>query len=73
MFVALLRLAMINKDMEKFIEHEVRIRILEEVAKDIRDSIKNMNTKIDSHFLWIIGLVFVSIFIPVLLHSLKLV
>jgi len=68
---------MINQ--EQYIEHEIKLRLNEErfklqdrIADDIRNEIKEIHKKIDSHFIWIIGLIFVSIVIPVLLHSLKL-
>lgn len=54
------------------IDHEVRIRVLQEIANDIRSTMKDIHTKIDNQFLWLVGLIFVSIIIPVVLHTLKL-
>lgn len=68
---------MINQ--EQYIEHEIKLRLNDErfklqekIADDIRSEMKEIHKKIDSHFIWVVGLIFVSIVIPVLLHSLKL-
>jgi hypothetical protein len=61
---------------ERFKIQDDRFKIHEQEMKDIRLDIKNeikeIHKKIDSHFIWIVGLIFVSIVIPVLLHSLDL-
>lgn len=47
------------------IDHEVRIRLLEEIAKDTKDALKEMRKtleeKIDSHFKWTLGSMFLLI------------
>lgn len=63
---------MINKQ-EFYIEHETRIRILEHLAKDINRKLDNMDDKIDSRFMLLIGLILTSIILPVMLHAVKLV
>jgi hypothetical protein len=40
------------------IDHEVRIRLLEEVSKDTRRMLDKLDTKIDSHFRWTLGIMF---------------
>ncbi len=55
------------------IDNEVRIRMLEQAITRIDVSFDKIETKIDNHFLWMIGFIFVSIVTPVLLHSIKLV
>lgn len=57
----------------EMIDHEVRIRVQEELSKQIISKLDQLNNKIDSHFIWTVGLIFISIVIPVALHSLKLV
>jgi hypothetical protein len=68
---------------EDYINHEVRIRILEDIAKKIDkrfDNIeskidagmKSMDSKLESKFMMTIGLILTSIIIPVLLHYLSL-
>jgi hypothetical protein len=57
---------------EAYINHEVRLRMLEELNREIHDSINELEVKIDTRFLLIIGLVITSIFIPVVLHYLRL-
>jgi hypothetical protein len=64
---------------ESLIDQEVRIRMLEELNKRIEttfDKIDNkfnrIESKIDSHFLWMIGFILVSIITPVFLHAIKL-
>ena len=64
---------------ESLIDQEVRIRMLEELNKRIEttfDKIDNkfnrIESKIDSHFLWMIGFILVSIITQVFLHAIKL-
>jgi len=57
---------------ESFINHEVRLRMLEELIKETHESINELEVKIDTRFLLIIGLVITSIVIPVVLHYLSL-
>ena len=51
------------------IDHEVRLRVLEEVAKDIRTALGSLDQKFDARLLLVIGLVFTSIIIPVYFNS----
>lgn len=46
---------LIMKD-EKQIDQEVRIRVLEKVAEDIRTTLHHLDTKMDSQFKWIMGI-----------------
>lgn len=62
--------------MEQYIEHEVQIRVLntkhDELYKEfvkIDQKFDKIESKIESRFLWIIGLIITSIILPVLLHS----
>ena len=68
---------------ENYIDHEVRLRVQESVHKEIRDSLKHLEGKVDSHFKWmlgtmlglfvgIIGIVF-PIFGGIILHMVKLI
>jgi len=61
------------KATETYTDHEVRIRLLEKIAEKIDSRFDKMEAKIDSHFLWTMGLLFAGIVIPVLLHSFKLI
>lgn len=54
------------------INAEVRIKVLEEIIARIDRQLINLEDKIDAQFQWTIGLVFVSILIPVGLHYLTL-
>jgi len=57
---------------ELYIDQEVRIRLMEEVYKDIRDELKEMRNHIDSHFKWIIGTI-ITLFGGIILHMAKLI
>lgn len=54
------------------INAEVRIKVLEEIIARVDRRLINLEDKIDAQFQWTIGLVFVSILIPVVLHYLTL-
>ena len=58
---------------EQYFEHEVRLRVLEETAKDIKESLHRLNDKMDNQFKWIIGAIIIGIFIPGSMHSLGLI
>ncbi len=58
---------------EYYIDHEVRIRIMESLAKDTNNKLDRLEDKIEARFMLLIGLILASIIIPVLLHSLRLV
>lgn len=61
------------KNTETYNDHEVRIRLLEKIAEKIDTRFDKMESKIDSHFMWTMGLIFAGLIIPVLLHSSKLI
>lgn len=61
------------KTQETYNDHEVRIRLLEKIAEKIDARFDKMESKIDSHFIWTMGLLFAGLVIPVLLHSSKLI
>jgi hypothetical protein len=57
---------------ENYIENEVRVRLLQEIAKDTKDTLKEMRIeiretkkhledKIDSHFKWTLGTILLLI------------
>ena len=58
---------------EKYIDHEVRIRIQEQNAIELKNAIQNLDNKLDSRFMLLVGLIIISIILPVVLHALKLV
>lgn len=62
---------------EQYIEHEVKLRVMRELNDErfisLTEKIKNVEEKIESRFLLLIGLIITSIVLPVVLHSLKLV
>jgi hypothetical protein len=41
-----------SKTEENYIDHEVRVRVLEGTTKDIKDTLVRLEDKIDSHFKW---------------------
>jgi hypothetical protein len=41
-----------NKAEENYIEHEVQIRVLNEINKDIKNVLIRLEEKMDSHFKW---------------------
>jgi len=58
---------------EKYMDHEVRIRIQEQNAIELKNAIQNLDNKLDSRFMLLVGLIITSIILPVVLHALKLV
>lgn len=56
----------------QYTDHEIRIRLLEEMNKTIQESINELEVKMDTRVLLVIGVVITSIATPVLLHYLKL-
>jgi len=54
---------------ERYIEHEVKLRLNDERFKNIDKRFDRMDSKLN----WIIGIVLGSVFIPVGLHFLKLI
>jgi hypothetical protein len=69
-----------NITTEQYIEHEVQIRLLNAKHEDFRKEFESigrkfdkLDSKIESGFLLLVGLIITSIILPVVLHSLKLV
>lgn len=69
-----------NEKTKEYIDHEVRLQLLERIAQSIESRFEKidlkfdkLNSRIDTGFLWIIGLIITSMFIPVVLHALKLI
>lgn len=61
---------------EKFVDQEVRIRLLEDIASKIDNQFEKMNKRIDEKFKAqrnFIGLVMSVVIIPVLLHHYGLI
>lgn len=57
---------------EHYVDHEARIRIQEQNAIDLKNAILQLDNKLDSRFILLIGLIVTSIVLPVVLHALKL-
>jgi len=68
-----------NKNEENYINHEVRVRVVELGIKSLRDDIKHIDNKMDSHFKWVLGTIFaqtamtITIFGGIILHVAKLI
>ncbi len=45
-----------KKEIECAVDHETRLRALEEIAKVIKESISHIDIKMDSQFKWTIGI-----------------
>lgn len=65
---------------KEYIDHEVRIRVQEGIYKEVRDDIRHLENKVDSHFKWILATnitLFATIIIPlfsgIILHMAKLI
>jgi hypothetical protein len=56
----------------KYVDHEVRVKMLEQMAVKIDNRFDRLEAKIDSNFLWMIGLI-ISMFGGVILHMAKLI
>jgi len=63
---------------EQYINHEVRIQMLENIASNIDNRFNKLDSKIDSHFKWMIssilglGLVLTTFLGAIALHAMKL-
>lgn len=57
-----------NNADQLYIDHEVRIRLLEELVKDM----KELRKEINSNFKWTITIILGSVLLPVVLHWAKL-
>lgn len=60
-----------SKTTELNIDHEVRIRIVEQAVERIESRFDRLETKMDGQFMMMIGLLFTSIIIPVVLKYLN--
>jgi hypothetical protein len=61
------------KDTEFYIDHETRIRIQEQNAVEIKNALVNLENKMHSNFIFVIGLIITSMIVPIILHALKLI
>jgi hypothetical protein len=61
-----------NKDDESYINHEVRIQVLEKIADDIHKTLSEIKNESRTHFIAVIFMIFTAIIIPVVLHAAKL-
>jgi hypothetical protein len=61
------------------VDHEVRIRLLEAIAEKIEKRFDKLDSKIDSHFYWVLGTIItliialVTMFGGIVLHLAKLI
>jgi len=69
-----------SQQYEQYIEHEVKLRVLESKNSDIYQKFDNIDRRLDKleskfemGFIMLVGLIITSIVLPVVLHSLKLV
>ena len=68
-----------TKENENYIDHEVRIRVVELGITSLRDDIKHIDNKMDSHFKWVLGTIIAQIaltatlFGGIILHLAKLI
>lgn len=58
---------------EQYIEHEVKLRVMQEVNDKRFQSLEDVVKHIDNKFNWIVGLFISSILLPVVLHMAGLV
>lgn len=64
---------------ESYIDHEVRLRMIEEVNKDIKSELKELRKDMRNQFLWTLGTIItlvggvLGIFGSIVLHSAKLI
>lgn len=67
---------------EVYTDHEVRIRVLEKVAEDIKGiyaEIKDLRNDVDTKFMWVLGTLFlmiltiITMFGGVILHLAKVI
>ena len=60
---------MFDKETEKYIEHEVFLRVHDKRFQSIEQAIQS----IDNKFNWIVGIFVTSLIIPIVLHLLHLI
>lgn len=58
---------------EKYIEHEVKLRVLKEVSADKFDAIDNRLRHMDTKINWVLGVVITSFITPIALHALQII
>jgi len=61
-----------NNSDQLYINHEVRLQMLEEIAKETKETLKEVKQEIHSNFKWIIAIILGSVLLPVILHGAKL-
>ncbi len=61
-----------NNNPEFYIDHETRLRIQEQNSIEIKSSLKNLENRMHSNFITLIGFILTAIILPVVLHALKL-
>ena len=77
-------MASTHPNMEQYIEHEVKLRVMKEVNDEhflkidaefakLDSRFDKLESKFESGFIMLVGLVIASIILPVVLHALKLV
>lgn len=69
----------LTKDQQNYIEHEVRIRLMEDKHQSFEKRFDKLEAKIDSQFHWILGTILgligilISMFGGIALHMAKLI
>lgn len=69
---------------EQYIEHEVKLRLIKELNDErfklndekfleIKNVLINLENKMHSNFIFLIGLIITSMIAPIILHALKLI
>lgn len=61
-----------QKDVENFVERETRLRAVEKEIENFHSKLNQLEDKMESRFMIIMGIIFTSIIIPVILHELNL-
>lgn len=61
------------KNPEFYIDHETRIRIQEDITKDIRSTLNRLDDRMDNQFKWIVGILITTVLLPISLHMFKLI
>ncbi len=68
-----------NNSEQNYIDHEVRIRLLEKIAEGIDKRFDKLELKMDSQFHWVLGTIFtliitiITLFGGIILHMAKLI
>jgi hypothetical protein len=56
---------------EKYIDHEVRIRLQEKISIEIKEALIHLENKMESRFNLLIGLILTSMILPIIFHAIK--